>query len=218
MLYFIQSEVFSMKKQIGEKIRNLRLATKLNQNELAEILNVTQASLSAYETGNKLPSLDVLIRISEHFNVSLDWLCNNQGHRNIVTMADIIQTLSEINNIDGLELNIDPTKNLSAGPEGTYKYSCEISFNSYFNEYVSAEDNHCASHLCKFIYDWKTTMDQLKHLTDNEIIENYKQMWWDKQIAYYSNIPVKIKKDAEDKTSEEAEIRLPLIGKVDFEL
>ena len=61
-----------MKKMIGEKIKKLRIANNLNQKELAEKLNITQASLSTYETGIKLPSLDTLKKISEYFGKSLD--------------------------------------------------------------------------------------------------------------------------------------------------
>lgn len=183
---------------ISKRLKILRNNLGMNQFEFAQFLNLKQSTLSAYERDISNPSLDVLLMISEKCNVSMDWLCSRESSRHYVTMADIIQELSQIRKIDGLELNIKPTKHLSAGPEGTYKYSCELFFTSYFNEYVSAEDNHCASHLCKFIFDWKTTMEQLALLTDDEIVKNYKQMWWEKQIAHYSTIPVKTKDEANE--------------------
>ncbi len=181
---------------ISKRLKILRNNLGMNQFEFAQYLNLKQSTLSAYERDISNPSLDVLLMISEKCNVSMDWLCSRESSRHYVTMADIIQELSQIRKIDGLDLNIKPTKHLSAGPEGTYKYSCELSFTSYFNEYASTEDNLCASHLCKFIFDWKTTEEQLALLTDDEIIENYKQMWLEKQIAHYSTIPVKTRMEA----------------------
>lgn len=202
---------------ISKRLKELISLYDMNVKEFAEFVGISRTSLTGYLNQKVTPTIDPLVQICRKCNVSLDWLCTNSGQKHFLTVADIIVALKELYNIDNLTPSIELEKK-PIYPDGAYNYSCTISFNSNFFDIQPAEDNHCASHLCKFIYDWKTTMDQLKHLTDNEIIENYKQMWWDKQIAYYSNIPVKIKKDAEDKTSEEAEIRLPLIGKVDFEL
>jgi len=50
------------------------LKKKWTQAELSEKIGVKQKQISAYETGTNLPSAEVLIRISEAFDVSLDYL------------------------------------------------------------------------------------------------------------------------------------------------
>lgn len=57
---------------IGERIKELRNARKMTQNEFADRINVTKSMVSAYENGTRLPSYDVLIKIVRLFKVSTD--------------------------------------------------------------------------------------------------------------------------------------------------
>lgn len=57
---------------VGERIKELRNARKMTQNEFAERINVTKSTVSAYENGARLPSYDVLIKIARLFKVSTD--------------------------------------------------------------------------------------------------------------------------------------------------
>lgn len=58
----------------GDKLKTLRLRKKLTQKELANQLGLTKSVISAYETGLRMPSYDVLIAISKIFKVSTDYL------------------------------------------------------------------------------------------------------------------------------------------------
>lgn len=57
---------------IGDRIKELRNARKMTQNEFADRINVTKSTVSAYENGTRLPSYDVLIKIARLFKVSTD--------------------------------------------------------------------------------------------------------------------------------------------------
>ena len=59
---------------LNERIREIRLAKKMSQVELARLLNVTKQSVSNWENDNIQPSIDILIKISKIFNVSTDYL------------------------------------------------------------------------------------------------------------------------------------------------
>lgn len=59
---------------IGNKIKELRVSQKITQNELATRLGVTKSAISSYENGSRLPSYDILIKISRIFKVSTDYL------------------------------------------------------------------------------------------------------------------------------------------------
>ena len=48
---------------IGETLREARLAAGLSQTELARRAGTSQATLSAYETGSKRPSVETLSRL-----------------------------------------------------------------------------------------------------------------------------------------------------------
>ena len=59
---------------IGNKIKALRVSQKITQNEFATRLGVTKSAISSYENGSRLPSYDILIKISRIFKVSTDYL------------------------------------------------------------------------------------------------------------------------------------------------
>lgn len=58
----------------GNTLKTLRLKKDMTQAQLAQKLQLTKSVISAYETGLRLPSYDVLIHISKIFNVSTDYL------------------------------------------------------------------------------------------------------------------------------------------------
>ena len=57
-----------------QRIRDLRQDKDLNQTEVASILNMSQTGYSKYETGeNDIPT-HILIKLSEFYNTSIDYL------------------------------------------------------------------------------------------------------------------------------------------------
>lgn len=58
----------------GNTLKTLRIREELTQEQLSNKLGVTKSVISAYETGIRMPSYDVLINIAEFFNVSTDYL------------------------------------------------------------------------------------------------------------------------------------------------
>lgn len=59
-------------------LREIRRKKKLNQQRVAFDLNITREALSHYENGRRDPSLVMLVKMSEYFNVSIDYLIT--GH------------------------------------------------------------------------------------------------------------------------------------------
>ena len=58
----------------SQKIKELRLDKNLSQNKLAQTLGLSNKTISHYESGYCEPSLDTLINICRHFNISADYL------------------------------------------------------------------------------------------------------------------------------------------------
>ena len=56
------------------RIKELRKARKISQIKLGMDLNMSQNTISRYETGVREPSVADLIRIADYFNVSVDYL------------------------------------------------------------------------------------------------------------------------------------------------
>ena len=66
------------------KIRDLREDNDLKQRQLAEYLNCSQRAYSNYELGQRDIPTDVLIRLANFYNVSIDYLLGqtNNPRRN----------------------------------------------------------------------------------------------------------------------------------------
>ena len=64
---------------MGERIKELRKALKMTQQEFADRLNVQRGSIASYETGRISPSNAAISLICKELNVSEDWLRNGEG-------------------------------------------------------------------------------------------------------------------------------------------
>lgn len=58
----------------GDKLRALRTEKGLTQQQLADKIGLVKASISAYEQGIKYPSIEILIKLCNQFNISADYL------------------------------------------------------------------------------------------------------------------------------------------------
>ncbi|MCM1056452.1 MAG: helix-turn-helix domain-containing protein [Firmicutes bacterium] len=67
----------------GNILKTQRLGEKMTQAQLAAKLGLTKSVISAYETGLRLPSYDVLIHIARIFNVSTDFLLGMENKQEI---------------------------------------------------------------------------------------------------------------------------------------
>ena len=56
------------------RLKELRKQKKLTQLKLAMDLNLSQNTISRYETGEREASYNELIKIADYFNVSVDYL------------------------------------------------------------------------------------------------------------------------------------------------
>ena len=63
-----------MNNNFSVKLKELRLEKNLLQKQLAAELGVTQACIGKWETGDREPSLDDLIKVAKYFAVSTDYL------------------------------------------------------------------------------------------------------------------------------------------------
>ena len=63
-----------MYKEIGERIKHLRISKKLTQDEVAHALNVKRETVTRWETGASDIKTEITILLSKYFNVSADYL------------------------------------------------------------------------------------------------------------------------------------------------
>lgn len=65
------------------RIRNLREDRDLTQSNMAEILRTTQRIYSRYERGDSTIPLDILIKIADFHEVSIDYLLERTNNKRI---------------------------------------------------------------------------------------------------------------------------------------
>jgi transcriptional regulator with XRE-family HTH domain len=66
-----------MIKGLPDKLRELRKKYQMSQREVAHRINVSPATIAAYETGERTPSTQNIISFSELFHCSTDYLLKN---------------------------------------------------------------------------------------------------------------------------------------------
>ena len=90
----------------GDIIKTLRLSHNLNQVQLAASLNVSKQTVSNWENNNILPSIEMLVKISQFFSVSTDYLLELDSRSYIevtgltdVQLAHVRQIIDDIKGI-----------------------------------------------------------------------------------------------------------------------
>lgn len=71
--------------EFSDQIKNLRKQTGLTQDQFAEKLHVTRQAISNWENNRNLPDLEMLIQISQTFDISLDELILGDTQMNKMT-------------------------------------------------------------------------------------------------------------------------------------
>lgn len=89
------------------KLKALRRSEGYSQQALADKLGVTKSLISGYEQDLRLPSLDMLVKISREFGVSSDYLLSLDRQktinvealtdRQIAIISDMVNEFAELN-------------------------------------------------------------------------------------------------------------------------
>lgn len=67
-----------MVKDLDIKLRICRDSKRLQQKDVSQKTGIGKASISNYETGDAIPSVENLIILADFYNVSLDYLCGRE--------------------------------------------------------------------------------------------------------------------------------------------
>lgn len=68
-----------MIKDLPEKLKLLRVKYGYSQKQVADKVNISPSIISGYETGERTPSTDVLLSLSNIYNCSVDYLLGKQN-------------------------------------------------------------------------------------------------------------------------------------------
>lgn len=65
---------------IGNQILNIRKENQLPQEEFGKLFHVTRQTVSNWENGKSYPELQILVSISNQFDISLDTLLKDMNN------------------------------------------------------------------------------------------------------------------------------------------
>lgn len=67
----------------GDRLRKMREDRDLFQQDIAEVLGITSATFSRFETGARQPDASMLVKMANYFNCSVDYLLGRVDDPNI---------------------------------------------------------------------------------------------------------------------------------------
>ena len=82
--------------KLQDKLIELRKEKNWSQEDLAEKLDVSRQAISRWENGTALPDAQNILRISKLFDVTADYLLNDDHEGDMLASADETQT-EEVN-------------------------------------------------------------------------------------------------------------------------
>lgn len=93
---------------VGERIKNLRKQKKLNQEDLRKIIDVSARTMSMIENNEADLSIKDIEKLSEFFNVSINYLIKGAEEENTIseTEQEIIQLVRKDADIKATLINL----------------------------------------------------------------------------------------------------------------
>ena len=67
-----------------QRIQDLRIDSDLSQKQLGEVLHISQRSYSHYETGSRNIPIEMLIRLANYYDTSIDYLVGRTDRKKMI--------------------------------------------------------------------------------------------------------------------------------------
>ena len=95
-----------LNKTIGENFKRYRKAAGLKQSEIAEIINVSNDTITRLERGKSIPGIETLIDISKTLNVPLDYFITGESRENLIFSSVVfVERIKELSDGELTEIN-----------------------------------------------------------------------------------------------------------------
>lgn len=80
-------------KLLAERLRELRVAAGLSQEQLAGVLLLHKSTISLYENGRREPDAETMQRIAQYFHVSVDYLLGRTNAQGLPSEEELLAQL-----------------------------------------------------------------------------------------------------------------------------
>lgn len=155
------------------RFKELREDQALSQKDIAKEIGVTPSAWSAYEKGKQKPSVDVLYKIADRFDVSLDWFLGLTDIKS-ANLSDSGNLIDFLYGLEYISFDNSEKKNIENSFQ-IIKYEYEVepwstpenpSFILHKADFFGI--NCHDSTFQKFLRDWK----KMKDLHDEKVIND----------------------------------------------
>ena len=89
-----------MLQNLGDKLKSARVNNNLSRNQVAELIGVSVSMIGHYETGERVPSVEILLKLASRYKVSIDYLLGNKTNSNSLSLDGLtykqIQAVKQI--------------------------------------------------------------------------------------------------------------------------
>lgn len=94
---------------VAERLKALKIASNMTQKQVAEKLNIASSTYSKYELGEHTPGLEMLLKISQLYDISIEYLAgysdqevvyignlNEKQKKLLFSMMDYFKTVNNL--------------------------------------------------------------------------------------------------------------------------
>lgn len=142
-----------MSKILAERLTKARITSGYTQNEIAELLGCGRVTITNYESGRRNPDIDTLVKLSQYYNVSADYLLGLSDAQTNDKGVQFICDYTGLSEKSVKYLNNSLTRTVH---ELLDFFLSDRGFNDYFE-------------LCAFFEDYKRTYKELMEHKENTI-------------------------------------------------
>lgn len=82
---------------LPERLKDMRTKLRLSQREVANILEISPSVISAYESGERTPSVEILLRLSDLYQCNTDYLLGRTVEKpsTMVDLSDLTDSQTQ---------------------------------------------------------------------------------------------------------------------------
>ena len=93
---------------VASRLKMARDNKGFSKAEVAKALNIATSSMTYYEQGKAVPSIDKLYALADYYVVTMDWLCGrvNKNDAVLKTEFDVAEVLLAALQFEGIELDV----------------------------------------------------------------------------------------------------------------
>ncbi len=164
---------------VGARIKALRKKKHLNQIELANLIGKSLRTVQKYETGEIEVSVGVVNDLAKVLDSTPTYILGYDTEVTPITsMADVLNFLFHIEQVDGLNFSINVNR-----PPHSREWQCALTFKGKDKQSPLNAD------MCLFLEDWEGQREELRSYA---LTQAAYQKWQEQTLAYYAATPVEL--------------------------